>query len=238
MKFIPESKLKGLLSDKLDPLFILNMDGNIIETNLAVNSILGYSSEDLYNKNLLAVYSSRYREKISTIVQLVIKGDVFSCPYPFITKNGEVVPVNTKFYIGWWKEKNVIVAVSTNLSAKYFSREIFFKIGANYYFSTPNHYFSLVFYPDEVTAGATTMDVYLSHHTSDKNATYTSAYYVGSYPSLYYHSFNILDMVYRFTGKAGNAPTKIALHTNINETSTTLPSTGTTYTINYTKTTN
>ncbi len=111
-------------------------------------------------------------------------------------------------------------------------------IGANYYFSTPNHYFSLVFYPDEVTAGATTMDVYLSHHTSDKNATYTSAYYVGSYPSLYYHSFNILDMVYRFTGKAGNAPTKIALHTNINETSTTLPSTGTTYTINYTKTTN
>jgi len=128
MKFIPESKLKGLLSDKLDPLFILNMDGNIIETNLAVNSILGYSSEDLYNKNLLAVYSSRYREKISTIVQLVIKGDVFSCPYPFITKNGEVVPVNTKFYIGWWKEKNVIVAVSTNLSAKYFSREIFFNI--------------------------------------------------------------------------------------------------------------
>jgi len=111
-------------------------------------------------------------------------------------------------------------------------------IGANYYFSTPNHYFSLVFYPDEVTAGATTMDVYLSHHTSDKNATFTSAYYVGTYPSLYYHSFNILDMVSLFTGKAGNAPTKIALHTNINETGTTLPTTGTTYTINYTKTTN
>lgn len=128
MKFIPESKLKDLLSDKLDPLFILNMDGNIIETNLAVNSILGYSSEDLYNENLLAIYSSRYREKISTIVQLVIKGDVFSCPYPFITKRGEVVPVNTKFYIGWWKEQNVIVAVSTNLSAKYFSQEIFFNI--------------------------------------------------------------------------------------------------------------
>jgi len=111
-------------------------------------------------------------------------------------------------------------------------------IGANYYFSTPSHYFSLLFYPDEVTSGATTMDVYLSHHTSDKSATYSSAYYAGSYPSLYYHSFNILDMVSRFTGKAGNAPTKIALHTNINETGTTLPTTGTTYTINYTKTTN
>lgn len=111
-------------------------------------------------------------------------------------------------------------------------------IGANYYFSTPNHYFTLVFYPADVTSGATTMDVYLSHHTSDTNAQYTSAYYVGSYPSLYYHSFNIADMVHQFTNLAGNAPTKIALHTNINETSTTLPSSGTTYTINYTKTSN
>jgi len=111
-------------------------------------------------------------------------------------------------------------------------------IGANYYFSTPNHYFTLVFYPADVTSGATTMDVYLSHHTSDKSATYTSSYYVGSYPSLYYHSFNILNMVSLFTTKAGNAPTKIALHTNINETSTTLPASGTTYTINYSKTSN
>ena len=107
-------------------------------------------------------------------------------------------------------------------------------IGADYYFSTPNHYFTLVFYPADVTSGATTMDIYLSHHTTDTSAAYTSSYYVGRYPSLYYHSFNIADMVSQFTTKAGNAPTKIALHTNINETSTTLPSSGTTYTINYT----
>lgn len=107
-------------------------------------------------------------------------------------------------------------------------------IGADYYFSTPNHYFTLVFYPADVTSGATTMDIYLSHHTTDTSAAYTSSYYVGRYPSLYYHSFNIADMVSQFTTKAGNAPTKIALHTNINETSTTLPSSGITYTINYT----
>lgn len=111
-------------------------------------------------------------------------------------------------------------------------------IGANYYFSSPNHYFSLVFYPADVASGATTMDVYLSHHTSDTSAPYTSSYYLGSYPSLYYHSFSIVDMVSQFTTKAGNAPTKIALHTNINETGTGLPSSGTTYTINYTTTSN
>jgi PAS domain S-box-containing protein len=128
MNFIPESKLEELLSDKLDFLFILNMDGNIIETNLAVNSILGYSNKDLDNKNLLTAYSARYKEKIGAIIPLAIKGDVTSCPYPFVTRTGEIVPVNTKFYIGWWKEENVIVAVSTNLSAKYFSKEVFSSI--------------------------------------------------------------------------------------------------------------
>lgn len=111
-------------------------------------------------------------------------------------------------------------------------------IGANYYFSTPNHYFTLVFYPADVTSGATTMDVYLSHHTSDTTTPYTSSYYVGSYPSLYYHSFNIADMVSLFTTKAGNAPTKITLHTRINETGTTLPDKDMPYTINYTKPSN
>ena len=128
MKFISESRLKELLNNKLDLLFILNMDGNIIEINLAVNSILGYDSEELHGKSLLSVYSSRYKEKIAAIVSLAIKGDVFSCPYPFIAKKGELVPVNTKFYIGWWKDQNVIVAVSTNLSTKYFSQEVFFNI--------------------------------------------------------------------------------------------------------------
>jgi len=128
MNFIPESKLNELLSDKLDFLFILNMDGNITEMNQAVNSILGYYNKDLNNKNLLTVYSSRYKEKIGAIIPLAIKGDVSSCPYPFVTKTGEIIPVDTKFYVGWWKGENVIVAVSTNLAAEYFSQEIFFSI--------------------------------------------------------------------------------------------------------------
>ncbi len=128
MNFISESKLDELFGGKLDFLFILDMDGNIIDVNLAVNSILGYSRKSLSNKTLLTVYSSHYREKMGVIIPLAIRGDVISCPYPFITKNGEIIPVDTKFYIGWWKGQNVVVAVSTNLAAKYFSEDIFLSI--------------------------------------------------------------------------------------------------------------
>jgi PAS domain S-box-containing protein len=128
MNFIPESKLKELLSDELDFLFILNMDGNILELNLAVTSILSYSFSELKGKNILTVYPPEYKEKVSTIIPLVMKGDISSCPYPFTTKTGETIPVDTKFFIGWWNEENVITAVCTNLSAESFSKGLFYSI--------------------------------------------------------------------------------------------------------------
>ena len=128
MNFISENRLKELLSDELDFLFILNMDGNIMEVNYAIKSILGYSTEELCEKNLLAAYPSQYKEKASIMIPMAIKGDIVSSPYPFATKSNEIIPVDTKFYVGWWHEKNVIAAISTNLSAAYFSKELFFNI--------------------------------------------------------------------------------------------------------------
>ena len=128
MNFISETQLKELLNNELDFLFILNMDGNIIEVNSAVNSILGYSARELKGKSFLAVYPVQNKEKVSTLIPMAIKGDIASSPYPYITKANEIIPVDTKFYIGWWNEKNIIAAVSTNLSAEYFSRGLFYRI--------------------------------------------------------------------------------------------------------------
>jgi len=125
MNFISESQLDKLLSDELDFLFILTMDGEIIEINQAAKSILGYTVDELKGKNLLTVYASQYKDKISLAMPLVIKGDISSCPYPFTTKKSEIVPVDTQFYVGWWNEANVLAAISTNLSANYFSKGLF-----------------------------------------------------------------------------------------------------------------
>ena len=128
MNFIAESKLKELLGDKLDFLFILNMDGNILNVNSIVHSILEYTDEDLKDKHLLNVYTPRYKEKVGAIIPLAIKGDVPSCPYPLVTKSGDLIPVDTHFYIGWWQGQNVFVAVSTNLGTEFFSKEVFYSI--------------------------------------------------------------------------------------------------------------
>lgn len=128
MNFIPENQLKELLSDEFVFLFILNMDGDIITTNFAVNSILGYSLNELKGKNLLTVYPDQYKAKFGVTLPLAVKGDIDSCPYPFMKKDKGIIPVNTKFYLGWWNDENVIAAISTNLSTEYFSQEVFLSL--------------------------------------------------------------------------------------------------------------
>jgi len=128
MNFIPESQLKDLLSNEFDFLFILNMDGNIVTANFAVNNILGYSLNELRGKHFSTVYPDQYKVKSGVTIPLVIKGDITCCPYPFMKKDKGIIPVDTKFYLGWWNEENVIAAVSTNLSVEYFSKEVFFSI--------------------------------------------------------------------------------------------------------------
>lgn len=128
MNFIPENQLKDLLSNEFDFLFILNMDGNIITANFAVNNVLKYSLNELKGKHFSAVYPDEYKVKSGMTMPLVIKGDITTCPYPFMKKDKGIIPVDTKFYFGWWNEENVIAVVSTNLSVEHFSKEVFFSI--------------------------------------------------------------------------------------------------------------
>lgn len=131
MNFISEKRLKELLNNDYDFLFILNMDGNILAVNNAVNLILEYPLDELKGKNLLTVYSEQYKAKFGVTMPLLIRGDITSCPYPFMKKDGGVIPVDTKFYLGWWNEENVIAVVGTNLSTEFFSREVFHSIFNN-----------------------------------------------------------------------------------------------------------
>ncbi len=131
MNFISENQLEEWLNNELDFLFILTMDGNILEMNSAVYSILGYPEAEVKGKNLAVVYPPQYKEKMMVTVPLAIKGTITSSPYPFITKTSEIIPVDTKFYVGWWKGKNVVAAVCTNLSTEYFSKGVFFSLFNN-----------------------------------------------------------------------------------------------------------
>lgn len=128
MNTISKSELEALYNHQLDFLFLFNVEGKIVEVSSTVTSILEYSRDELNSNSLFMVYSSLYRDKVSKAMPSIVKGDITSFPYPLISKTGEIIPTNTKFYEGYWDDKNVFVAVCTNLSVKYFTEEILFNI--------------------------------------------------------------------------------------------------------------
>ncbi len=122
MNFISEERLNQLMADELDFLFIMDMDGKILFTNIATHSLLGYGNE-IVGCNFISLYLPQHREEVGVMFPLAAKGDVEHCPFPLQKKRQGVVPVDTKFYVGWWNEENVLVAVATNLSAHHFTQE-------------------------------------------------------------------------------------------------------------------
>lgn len=111
-----DSRLRAFFNHITDFLFILDQNGNIIETNNAVHSILGYSNKELAGKSVLAVHPPEFREQALEIVQGMLAGKLESCPIPLLTKNNTYIPVETKIYPGKWKKKDVIIGLSRNQS--------------------------------------------------------------------------------------------------------------------------
>lgn len=120
-----EDNFRNFFMDNADFLFILDMEGNIIETNHAVSSILGYTNEDLSGKSVLNVHPPEFREIAGKTVARMLSGEEDSCPVPLLTKNNDYIPVETRVFYGTWNSKKALIGVSRNLSELKLSQEKF-----------------------------------------------------------------------------------------------------------------
>jgi PAS domain S-box-containing protein len=123
-----EDNFRDLFKDNADFFFILDMDGNIIETNDAVKIILGYSNEDLLGKSVLIVHPPEFRDQAAEIVSQMLKGEKASCPIPLLTKDNNLIPVETRVFQGTWNSKKALIGVSRNMSELNISEEKFYRV--------------------------------------------------------------------------------------------------------------
>jgi PAS domain S-box-containing protein len=123
-----ENNFRDFFKNNIDFLFVLDLDGNIVETNNAVNSILGYSNEDIADKNVLLVHPAEFRDDAAEIIKKMISGEKLYCSIPLITKGGKFIPVETRVFRGIWNSKQAIISVSRNLTELKLSEEKFYSV--------------------------------------------------------------------------------------------------------------
>jgi hypothetical protein len=93
--------------------------------------------------------------------------------------------------------------------------------GVNYYLSKAYHYFTLVYYPSETKSGDTTLKLYLRHRSLlDTTPLYTSSDLASTYPSYYFKSFDLENVLADFLSTAGADPTKITVYAQVSSLST------------------
>ncbi|MEI7663923.1 MAG: PAS domain S-box protein, partial [Bacteroidota bacterium] len=111
-----------------DFLFVLDIQGNIIQTNSTVTNRLGYSTDELTGKSVLFVHPPEMREEASDMVKDMLAGKTSVCLVPVMTKAGMRIPVETRVSRGVWDGRPVIFGVTKDISKIRLSEEKFSKL--------------------------------------------------------------------------------------------------------------
>lgn len=108
-----------VLFDSLDDfLFVCDAGGHILYANQVVEGRLGYSADELMQMHISEMHSADVKEEVRRHCDEVMAGhlDVFSLP--LLTKNGEMIPVETKASEGVWGAEPSIIAISRDISER------------------------------------------------------------------------------------------------------------------------
>ncbi len=114
-----------------DMIFIGDAEGKIFYVNSAVYKKLGYSPSDIQSMHMLQLHPKEKRAEAEDIFTRMFKKEIDVCPLPLIKKDGTLLPVETRAWLGKWDGKDAIFGLSKDLSLEQESLQMFNKMFEN-----------------------------------------------------------------------------------------------------------
>lgn len=108
--------LQNLFDSLGDFLFVLDSDSRILEVNRAVLDRLGYPRDELIGRSVLEVHPPHQRAQAAFVVQEMLAGRLDTCPLALLTRQGGVIPVETKVSAAMWDGRPVLIGLSRDIS--------------------------------------------------------------------------------------------------------------------------
>jgi PAS domain S-box-containing protein len=116
---IRQDELNELYVAMEELVIVIDMDGTILSVNPAVSRTLGYQEQELIGEPIHILYPDEIRDTIIfQFLDLTGTGDRIQNTYPFITRAGIRVPVETRGTIGVWGGRNVLFCISREISER------------------------------------------------------------------------------------------------------------------------
>jgi PAS domain S-box-containing protein len=105
--------------------FILNENGNIIQTNTLVNDLLGYTNEELSGSPFLNLLPAEFHREAQSIFGEQNKEKRGFYHFSLLTKSSTQIPVSTRTSNGLWNGKPAIFIVNNHISVAIISNDQF-----------------------------------------------------------------------------------------------------------------
>ncbi len=123
-----ENNFRAFFNGSLDYLWVLDEQGNIIDTNSTSLTNLDYSREELIGKSVLQVHPEPRREEALHTVQEMLSGTKDKCSIPLVSKSGRTIPVETRVSMAVWNGNPAVFGVSRDITALVLSEEKYTKL--------------------------------------------------------------------------------------------------------------
>ncbi|WP_048149660.1 PAS domain S-box protein [Methanolacinia paynteri] len=109
--------LESFFNEINDYLFITDTSGIILMTNSSLRKYTGYGEKDLHGQHISMIHPPEFRDETGIILNGITEGNLGSHFIPVMTKEGEIIPAETRVTSGTIGGNRVILGVSRNISA-------------------------------------------------------------------------------------------------------------------------
>jgi PAS domain S-box-containing protein len=113
-----EANFRTFFETLTDLVVVATVEGRMLFANTALKQKLGYDQAELDALHLLDLHPAGMRQEASEIFAAMLRGDRKSCPLPLMTKCGDLLPVDTRIWLGSWSGTSCIFGLCKDLSSE------------------------------------------------------------------------------------------------------------------------
>lgn len=111
-----ESNYRYLFETAEDMIFVCDRQGAILYANPAVRKQLGYTLPELIQMHILDLHEAQSLAEAEVLVNAMFQSKRDICPLPLVNKDGIVIPVETRVWLGMWDGKECLYGISKGLT--------------------------------------------------------------------------------------------------------------------------
>ena len=113
---IGRQNLQSLFDTLQDMVFVLDRSGKVLYANQMAWKRLGYSAADLLKMEIADLHPPERRQELLALFSKVLTGEASICNIPFLTKQGDHIPVEILGARGKWGENEAVFGIARDLS--------------------------------------------------------------------------------------------------------------------------